>query len=167
MIDTKRLLLREFTYSDSTFVIELLNDPAWIKNIGDKHVRTVADANTYLKNGPIASYRNNGFGLFAFELKSEGVIVGTCGLINRPGPDDVDVGFAFLPQFRGKGYALEASIAVLDAARSVHHLRRVLAIVLPENTASIRLVEKLGMVFDKEVVLPDDPTPLACYYVEL
>lgn len=131
MIETTRLLLREFTYSDSTFVIELLNDPAWIKNIGDKHVRTVADANTYLKNGPIASYRNNGFGLFAFELKSEGVIVGTCGLINRPGPDDVDVGFAFLPQFRGKGYALEASIAVLDAARSVHHLRRVLAIVLP------------------------------------
>ncbi len=167
MIETERLLLREFDDSDSAFIIELLNDPAWIENIGDKHVRTETDAVAYLRNGPITSYRTNGFGLLAVALKRDGFIIGTCGLIKRPGLDDVDIGFAFLPAYRGKGYALEASMAVLDAAVSVHNLRRVLAIVLPENIASIRLVERLGMAFDRMVVLPGDSTPLACYSIEL
>jgi RimJ/RimL family protein N-acetyltransferase len=167
MIETERLRLREFTNSDSNFIIELLNDPDWIRNIGDRHVRTVDDAIAYLNNGPIASYRINGFGMLAVELKHDRVTIGTCGLIKRPGLADVDIGFAFLPDFRRKGFALEAATSVLDTAKSVHNLPRVLAIVLPDNESSVNLVEKLGLTFEQYIALPDDPTPLACYSIEL
>lgn len=167
MIETERLRLRKFANSDSNFIIELLNDPDWIRNIGDRHVRTVDDAIAYLNNGPIASYRINGFGMLAVELKHDHVTIGTCGLIKRPGLADVDIGFAFLPDFRRKGLALEAATSVLDTAKSVHNLPRVVAIVLPGNESSVNLVEKLGLTFEQYIALPDDPTPLACYSIEL
>lgn len=167
MIETARLRLREFTGTDTEFVIALLNDPDWIKNIGDKHVRTTEDARTYLENGPMTSYRNNGFGLYAVEVKHDQLVIGTCGLIKRPGLDDVDIGFAFLPEYRALGYALEATAAVLEWAEKVRNLSRVLAIVLPENRRSVHLLEKLGMNYEKEIVLPGDPTPLSLYSIDL
>ena len=149
--ETRRLRLRALTTGDAAFIRELVNDPDWIRNIGDKAVRTLDDARRYLENGPIAMVERCGFGLFAVELKASGECAGICGLIRREGFDDVDLGFAFLPRFRRAGYAFEASSAVLAQGRERFGLRRVVAIVSPGNEPSTRLLGKLGFRFERLV----------------
>jgi RimJ/RimL family protein N-acetyltransferase len=143
--------LRALTTGDAAFIRELVNDPDWIRNIGDKGVRTLDDARRYLESGPIAMVERRGFGLFAVELKASGECAGICGLIRREGFDDVDLGFAFLPRFRRAGYALEASSAVLADGRERLGLRRVVAIVSPGNEPSVQLLAKLGFRFERIV----------------
>jgi len=144
-IETKRLRLRPFTTGDAKFIVELLNTPGWLAYIGDRNVKTEAQAVLYLENGPIASYRANGFGLNAVDLKQSGLTIGMCGIIRRDALDHPDIGFAFLPEFMGRGYAFEAANATLQFA--VDHLKLpvVAAITVPNNQASIRLLEKIGM----------------------
>lgn len=163
-IETERLILRQFTTDDAAFVLELVNDPAWLQHIGDRGVRTLADARAYLSKGSLASYAQNGFGLNLVELKSTGEPIGECGLIKRETLTDVDLGFAFLPQFRGMGYAEEAARATLKNARQILGLDRIVAIVSPENARSIVLLRKLGFRYEKSLHLtPEDPEEISLF----
>lgn len=154
--ETDRLFLRRLTVDDAEFVLALLTDPAWLRFIGDKGARTLEDARAYINNGPMAMYERLGFGLFVTERKSDGVPMGMCGLIKRDGLDDVDIGFAFLPAYRGRGYAFEAAAAVMDYGRNIVGLTRIVAITSPDNESSARLLEKLGLRFDRMIRLSAD-----------
>ena len=164
---TERLTLRPLTIDDAAFLLDLLNDPDWLHFIGDRGVRTLEDAQTYLANGPMQLYERHGFGPLVVERTGEGVPMGTCGLIKRDTLEDVDIGYAFLPAFRGKGYALESARAVLASAHDVPGLTRVVAITTEDNDSSGRLLEKLGMRFDRLVRLGEDETLLRFYVVDL
>jgi RimJ/RimL family protein N-acetyltransferase len=163
VLETNRLSLREFTAADSDFIVQLLNTPGWLRFIGDRNVKTSEDALRYLENGPIRSYRENGFGLYLVALKETGIAVGMCGLIKREGLESVDIGFAFLPLFSGQGLAVEIAQATLAYAKNVLHLEKVLAITDPRNERSIRLLEKLGLKFEKWVVLPGQQEELLLF----
>ncbi len=164
-IKTERLTLREFAPNDAKFIVELLNEPSFIQNIGDPGVRTLSDAEKYLENGPISSYARNGFGLLAVTLNDTGQPVGMCGLIKRPTLEDVDIGYAFLPKFWSEGYALESAQAVISHAKDILDLKRVVAIVDPANARSIHLLEKVGMTFVKIVKLSEDDIDLKLFSI--
>ena len=166
-IKTKRLTLRQFIPGDAEFIIKLLNEQSFIQNIGDRGVRTIADAEKYLANGPISSYAKNGFGLLAVTLTDTGQPIGMCGLIKRDTLEDVDIGYAFLPEFWSKGYAFESVQAVTDHAKEVMGLKRVVAIVDPANVGSIRVLEKIGMTFEKMVKLSEDDIDLKLFSLAL
>jgi [ribosomal protein S5]-alanine N-acetyltransferase len=153
VLATERLTLRRFTVAEAPFILVLLNDPAWLEFIGDKGVRTLEDARDYLRNGPIAMYEREGFGLYLVLRKRGGVPIGMCGLIKRASLADVDVGFAFLPEHRGQGYAHEATAAVLAYGHDTLGLERIVAITSPGNVRSAALLEKLGMKPEKAVKL--------------
>ena len=156
VLQTKRLRLRRLSVGDADFVLRLLNEPSFIQNIGDRGVRTIEDARGYILNGPVASYEKHGFGLWMVEAKQSGAPIGICGLLKREVLEDVDIGYALLPEFWSKGYALESATAVLSYAREALGLKRVLAVVNPDNLSSIRLLEKMGFVFEKMVRLSED-----------
>ena len=160
MIQTPRLLLRELTVEDAPFIVQLVNDPAWLQFIGDKGVHTLEDAEKYILNGPVKSYADNGFGLWLVELKEDHTPIGMCGLINRPTLEGIDIGFAYLPQYVGQGYALEAATATLHHAKHNLSLERILAITNPENIRSITLLKKLGLQTEKEYTLPGETRPV-------
>ena len=166
IIETERLNLRRFTLDDAPFFMALVNDSEWIKNIGNRNVHTLDEARAYLTKSYLANYERNGFGLYLTALK-DGTPIGMCGLIKRDGLDDADIGFAFMPEWRGQGYAVEAARASLVYGREVLNKSRVVAIVLPSNTASVALLTKIGCRFEKMVQLPNDPEPLALYSVAL
>lgn len=154
-MQTDRLLLEHLSLDDCEFILQLLNEPSFIENIGDKGVRDLDGAREYLRNGPMASYAANGFGLFRVSLKS-GACIGMCGLISRETLDHVDIGYGFLPQFWGQGYALESARAVMDYARRQLGIERVVAVVSPGNTASKKLLHKLGMQITGKVRMAEN-----------
>jgi RimJ/RimL family protein N-acetyltransferase len=153
VLETGRLVLRQIEAADAAFVLELLNDPSWLRFIGDKGVRTPEDARAYIASGPQKMYREHGFGLWLVESKADATPLGMCGLIKRPTLDDVDLGFAFLPRHCGHGYAHEAAAATLVHARTTVGLKRLVALTALDNTRSIRLLEKLGLKFERIVRL--------------
>jgi [ribosomal protein S5]-alanine N-acetyltransferase len=153
--ETPRLRLRHLTGEDAAFVLELLNEPDFIRNIGDREVRTLDAARRYIQLGPVASYSQHGFGLFLVELRDCGVPIGICGLLKRDYLADVDVGFALRESFRGKGYAFEAASAVLHLGQQVLGLRRIVAITSPDNHASMSLLRRLGLEFERTIRIPD------------
>jgi RimJ/RimL family protein N-acetyltransferase len=156
VLETDRLVLRRLSIEDAEFILALLNEPSFVQFIGDKGVRTMDDAREYILQGPICSYERFGFGLYLTTLKESGVPIGICGLLKRESLGDVDVGFAFLPQFWSKGYALESASAVMAYGRSRFGLKRIVAVTDPDNQASIRVLEKLGLEFEKMVRLSED-----------
>ena len=167
IVETPRLAIRRILDEDALFILELLNDPSFIRNIGDRSVRTAEDARGYIRKGPATSYEQHGFGLWLVELKRDRTPIGMCGLLKRETLEDVDIGFAYLPAFQSKGYGFEAASAVLDHARDALHLPRVVAIVNADNEASARLLEKLGMSFERMVQpFPDEP-PLKLFSIAL
>ncbi len=145
ILETERLELRRLTPVDAPFILELLNDPLFLRFVGDKGARTVDDARAYLVNGPIASYAQHGFGLFLVSLKADGTPLGMCGLLKRPVLEDVDVGFGFLTRHGGHGYATEAAAACRDYARTALGASRLIAIIHPDNRPSQRVAEKIGL----------------------
>jgi RimJ/RimL family protein N-acetyltransferase len=149
MIQTERLILRQLTPADAPFILQLLNEPSWLQFIGDRGVRTLAEAEQYIINGPIAMYVEYGFGLYVVEQKENPQPMGLCGLIKRPLLEDVDIGFAFLPAFWGQGFAAEAAGGVLQYGREVHQLPRVVAITSLDNDRSARVLEKIGLRFER------------------
>lgn len=163
MLQTERLLLRPLTDDDAPFIIELLNEPAFIRNIGDRKVRTIEDAVRYIDNGPRASLRKHGYGMLRVNLRDSGTPIGLCGLIRRETLPDVDLGFAYLTQHHRKGYAVEAARAMLQQARSEHAIGRVLAITLPDNIGSIRVLQSVGFVAAGTVRIGDDAELLNLY----
>jgi len=154
ILETERLILRQLTTNDAEFILELLNEPDYIKNIADRGVRTAADARAYIENGPAASYAKNGFGLYAVTLKESGVAIGMCGLIKRDFWDEIDIGYAFLERYRGKGYAVEAASAIKDYGRKVLKIKRIVAFTTLDNEASRRVLEKIGLRFEKIMSVP-------------
>ncbi|MGE5244625.1 MAG: GNAT family N-acetyltransferase [Betaproteobacteria bacterium] len=163
VIETERLLLRRLTVEDAAFILDLLNQPSFLRFIGDKNVRTLDAAREYILNGPVASYDRLGFGLYLTVRKTDEAPLGICGLVKREGLEDVDLGFAFLPQFWSKGYAFESASAVLAYARATLGLARIVAIVSPDNAASIALLERLGFGFERLVQLASDQAPVSLY----
>ena len=148
VLETERLTLRHATTADDRFIFELVNDPAFIRNIGDRGVRTLADAERYVLDGPIASYEKFGFGMYVVEVRESGTPIGLCGFVKRDWLPDVDIGFAFLPQYRSQGYARESASAVRRYGHEVLGLTRIVAIVSSANADSIRLLEKIGLRFE-------------------
>jgi len=151
--ETPRLVFRRLVEGDAPFILELLTDPDWLRYIGDKGVRNLDDARRYIAEGPVAMYARHGFGLFVVGRKPSGAPMGLCGLIRRDGLDDVDVGYAFLPRFRGCGYAEEAAAEMLRFARERVGLSRIVAITNPENERSIRVLERLGFAYERMIRL--------------
>lgn len=149
VLQTERLILRRFELRDAAFILRLVNEPAWLEFIGDKGVRTLADAAEYLRKGPLDMYQRYGFGLYRVELAQDGTPIGTCGLIKRDTLPDVDIGYALLPEFWGRGYAREAAAAVLSYGARAVGLARIVAITTPHNASSIRLLEKIGLKFER------------------
>ena len=152
-LQTERLTLRELSEQDAPLMLAVLTDPDFLRNIGDRGVHTEDDARRYIVDGPIAMYRQYNFGMYRVELK-DGTPVGLCGLVKRDGLEDVDIGFAFLPRYRGRGYALEAAQAVMAYGRDTIGLKRIVAIALPDNLPSVQLLEKLGMQAERHIKLP-------------
>ena len=163
VLETERLRLRWLTPDDAPFIIELLNDPSFIRYIGDKQVRTVDEARAYVLNGPAKSYETYGFGLNLVELKTEGTPIGICGLLKRDTLPEPDIGFAFLPAYWKQGYALEAAAAVMKHGRETLGVKVVLAITTPDNEASGKLLSKIGLRFDRVVKLSEDATEVKLF----
>jgi RimJ/RimL family protein N-acetyltransferase len=158
VLETARLALRWLTADDAAFILALLNEPSFLRFIGDRGVRTSVQARDYILNGPVASYAQFGFGLYLVLRKADGAVLGICGLLKRETLADVDVGFAFLPEFWSRGYAFEAAEATVAHGRRDFGLKRIVAVTSPDNAASIRLIEKLGMQFERMVQLkPGSP----------
>jgi RimJ/RimL family protein N-acetyltransferase len=167
VLETERLTLRQMTNDDAPFILGLLNEPSFIQNIGDRKVRTLEDARSYILNGPVKSYEKNGFGLYLVALKTTNESVGMCGLIKRDGLEDVDIGYALLPRFWSKRYAVEAARAVKEYAKDTIGLQRLVAIVDPANEGSIRVLEKIGLRYEKMIRLSADDIELKLFGVEL
>ena len=156
VLETDRLMIRRLTVDDAAFILRLLNEPSFIRHIGDRNVRSLADAKQYILAGPIASYDRHGYGGDLVELKDTHLPIGICGLIRRDTIDDVVLRFAFVPESWSKGYAFEAASAMITCAHEKHGLKRIVAITSQENVASINLLVKLGFYFDRMVQIPGE-----------
>ncbi len=163
VLDSARLSLRYFTADDAGWVLRLLNEPTFISNIGDRRVRNVEDALDFLQQGPMAAYARDGFGMFAVELASTGCCVGMCGLLRREFTGEVDVGYAYFPEYSGMGYATEAAAAVIAWGRSACGLDRIVGFVSPHNMASIKVLQKLGMRYEKHAPIAEGAEPIPLY----
>ncbi|MED3079659.1 GNAT family N-acetyltransferase [Bacillus wiedmannii] len=149
VLETERLVLRWFDIKDAPFILELVNDPAWIQFIGDKRIKNLEDAKKYILNGPVDMYNKMGFGLYLVERKEDLTPLGMCGLIKRDSLEDVDIGFAFLEKFRSKGYGFESASAVIDYGVQKLGLKRIVAITTIDNINSGKLLKKVGLQFEK------------------
>ncbi|MEO0558256.1 MAG: GNAT family N-acetyltransferase [Bacteroidota bacterium] len=164
--ETERLRLREYVETDAPFVFELVNQPSWIENIGDRGVRTLDDAQAYITDRLRPSYASDGFGFWCVELL-DGTPIGLCGLVRRPQLEAPDIGYAFLPAYWGQGYAREAAEATVQLARDTYELARLVAIVTPTNVPSIRLLEQIGMTLESTTRMPGDDEDVSVYGMAL
>ena len=155
ILESQRLTIRYISTDDAQFMLQLLNDPSWIHFIGDRGLRSIDGARSYILNGPVQMYARLGFGLYLVELKDGGTPIGICGLVKREFLDDVDIGYGFLPQYRSKGYAYESASAVIEYARQTLGLKRIVAITSSDNDRSARLLEKLGLRYEQMVKYPE------------
>lgn len=151
ILETDRLLLCHLSPADAPFMYELMNDPSWIKYIGDRGIKSVDNARAYIQNGPMESYKKAGFGFYLVRLKETQVPLGICGLVKRDTLASVDIGYAFLPAYTGQGYALEATSATLEYAMNTLNFPKVLAVTTPDNLRSIQLLEKIGLKYEGTV----------------
>ena len=167
VLETDRLVLRHLTLNDAPFILELLNEPSFLRFIGDRGVRSLQGARDYIRKGPIASYESHGFGLYLVFLRESGEPIGMCGLLKRETLRDVDVGFAFLPGHWRQGFASESARAVLDYGQTRLGLKRIVAITSPDNAASIGVLEKLGLKFEALVRLDGDQKDVKLFVSEV
>lgn len=163
VLETGRLLLRHAHDGDAEFFLELLNDPSFIQNIGDRGVRTPEEARRYIQDRLVASYERHGFGMYVVERKEAPGPIGICGLVRRDSLPDADIGFAFLPRYWSKGYALESASAIMAHGRNVLGLPRILAVVNPSNQGSIRVLEKLGLRLHGPIRMPGETEDIHLY----
>lgn len=163
VLETARLRLRHLGDADADFILELLNEPDFLRFIGDRGVRSTEDAREYIRTGPGASYQTHGFGLYLVEARESAERVGICGLLKRDALEDVDVGYAILQRHWRRGYALESAAAVLEHARDALGIERVVAVTVPGNAGSVRVLERLGMRYERMVRLPGQEQESALY----
>lgn len=162
-LETERLYLRRVTLDDTGLMLAVWNDPAFVRNVGDRGVRTVEQASEAMQSGALKLYEDHGYGPYSMVLKSSGAQIGICGLFKRENLEDPDIGFAVLPDYCSMGYAGEAAFAVLVHARDDLGVRALAAIVSPENTPSIGLIQKLGLSFDRMITMPGDDEEISLY----
>jgi ribosomal-protein-alanine N-acetyltransferase len=153
IVETPRLIVNKLDTADAPFILELVNSPGWLEFIGDRGIRNIADAERYIGDGPMASYEKNGFGLYLVALKQGGISIGICGILKRDTLEYPDIGFALLPSYTGKGYALEAAMAVLQYAHTKLQLKKIQAITKEKNHRSIQLLSRLGLLFQNNIKL--------------
>lgn len=163
ILETERLILRLQTTEDALFILELVNDPSWIQFIGDRGVKTVEEAASYIENGAIRMYEQFGFCLYVVEIKEDQTPIGICGFVKRETLEDVDIGFAFLPDYWGKGYAYEAASAVLAYGLVTLGFNRIVAITTQENYASAKLLERIGLQFERVIQFSNDSEELRLF----
>ena len=161
-LETPRLILRRLQFDDAPFLVKLLNEPSFLENIGDRGVRSIEDAHRYLREGPMAMYEKYGYGLWHVALR-DGTFIGMCGLLKRDNLPDPDIGYAFLPAFWGQGYAYEAAAATFRQCAQKFGLTRVLGVVSEGNAGSIRVLEKLGMTFERMFTMREGEAPARLY----
>ena len=162
--ETKRLLISKFNIKDAPFFLKLANAPNSLKYIGDKNLKSVEDAEKYLTNKTIKSYDDFDFGFYKLELKEDNnKPIGTCGLAKRDELEFADIGFAFLPQYEGKGFGYEASIEIMKLAKETYKLNKITAITVSYNKNSIKLLEKLGLTFEKKIKPFEDDEELLLF----
>jgi len=167
IVETSRLILRHIVTDDAAFILALLNDPSFLQYVGDKKVRNLESAKNYIVEGPVASYESFGYGLYLVELTRNREPIGICGILRRDFHDHAELGFALMPGYRGNGYAVEAVQATVDFARDKLRLTQIIAITDPGNVNSIKVLEKLGMTFDKRLELPGADKQLNLYSCSL
>lgn len=165
--DTDRLRLRRITLEDADLMLAIWNDPAFMRYVGDRGIRTAEQARVAITEGALKLYAEHGFGPYCMVLKCDGKRVGICGLFQRDNLDHPDIGFAVLPEYCGAGYAGEAAESVVAHARDDLGIAVVTAIVSPENRASIGLIEKLGLSYDREITMPDEEEAISLYSMQL
>ena len=166
VVRTARLRLRLVTEDDAAFYLALVNDPAFIEHIGERHIHTLEAARSSLREGPIAMQARHGHSLYLVELLDGGAPIGLCGLVKRDGLDHIDIGYAFLPAYRGRGHAFEAAEAVREHARALG-ATRLAAIASPANTASIALLLRLGLRFERMASVTPGKPPVNLYLADL
>ena len=163
ILETNRLKLSELTTADAPFILELVNTPDWLQFIGDRGVKNIQDAENYIIHGPMASYAGFGHGLYLVTLNDTAAPIGICGIIKRDMLEDRDLGFALLPLYTGKGYAYEAASATLQYANQILGIQRIVAITLATNSRSVRLLTKLGLLYEKMIRFPDSTQELMLF----
>lgn len=163
---TRRLELTQLSEQDAEFVLGMLNEPSFVRYIGDRGVRSLEDARRYVRDGPMTGYERHGYGLLRVALKSGGTSIGMCGVLKRDTLPDPDLGFSFLPAWWSQGYAFEAASAAMHHAREVLGLGRILAVTTHDNGPSMRLLGKLGFRFECMTRMGDDPTELRLFISE-
>ncbi len=164
--ETERLILRPMAVEDAEFILELYNSPKFIQYIGDRYIRSVSDAESYIKRRFLPQFENLGFGNYLMLTKEGHHKIGGVGIFERDGLDVVDIGFSLLEQFEGKGYAYEAALKIKSVGMNDFGLTKLSAITTKDNTASQKLIEKLGLKFQRFVKNPNDPEELMYYETE-
>ena len=165
---TQRLIISKVTLQDAPFFVALMNTPSWLKYIGDRNIKTIEDAENNLKNGILKSYQESGYGFYKVAQKLEpNVAIGIVGLVKRKELKHTDIGFGFLPQYEGKGYGYESSVAVLEEAKNKYDITEVGAITLELNLNSIKLLKKLDFSFEKKIKPFDDDEELLFFVKQL
>jgi len=166
-LETERMLLRRVTLDDAGFMLSIWNDPAFIRNVGDRGIRSIEEAEAALQEGAFRLYKEYGYGPYCMSLKKDGTLVGICGLFRRDNLDDPDIGFGVLPDYCGKGLAGEAAEAVITHARDDLAIEVLTAIVSPGNSVSIGLIEKLGLKFERGITMPGEEDEISLYRMRL
>ncbi|HSQ46353.1 MAG TPA: GNAT family N-acetyltransferase [Lutibacter sp.] len=161
--ETDRLILQPTTLADAEFIFELVNTPKWLKNIGDRNVKSVEDAKIYIKERMTPQLEKLGYGNYTLIRKVDNRKIGTCGLYNRDGLEGIDIGFALLPDFENLGYGYESAAKLLEVGINEFHIKRISAITTKENIASQKLIEKLGLKYVNIIKMPDDEEELLLY----
>lgn len=164
-LETSRLKLRWFVPGDEALLLAIWNDPAFIQYVGDRGIRTLEEAGEAMASGPLKLYEDHGYGPFRIALPDTDRAIGLCGLFKRDNLDDPDIGFGLLPEYCGNGYAYEAAEAVTAYARDGLGLERMMAIVSDDNAASIALIEKLGLIFERNITMPGDDKEICLYAI--
>jgi RimJ/RimL family protein N-acetyltransferase len=163
ILETERLTIRTLTLDDADLMLAIWTDPAFVRNVADRGIRTLDEARKAMQEGALHLYEEYGYGPYRVALKEGDRAIGICGLFRRDGLDEPDIGYALLPGFYAQGYMIESARRVLDYARQDLRLPYVTAIVNPDNDASVRLLKKLGLEFEKMMRLPDEDEDLARY----
>ena len=163
LMETARLRMKPVTVNDAELMLTIWNDPAFIRNVTDRGIRTLEQSRDAIKDGAQKLFEDYGYGPYCMSLKSDGSMIGICGLFRRDNLDDPDIGFGVLPDFVGKGYAGEAAQAVVDYARDTLKIGVLTAIVSPENAPSIGLIEKLGLTYERMITMPGDDGAICLY----
>ncbi len=163
LMETDRLRLRPVTVDDSALMLAVWNDPAFIENVADRGIRTAEQAREAIKSGAEKMFQEYGYGPYCMSLKFDGTMIGICGIFKRENIDDPDIGFGVLPDYFGKGYAGEAAKAVVEHARNTLDISVLTAIVSPTNAASIGLIEKLGLTYERMITMPGDDDAVCLY----